>query len=165
MDVANQMAGGLAALHNCHLLTGDRRFAEAAGEKKRLLFGMQDSTGSFREYGGLDIGYLSVSLSYLMKYHRASGDPSVLGPAGNAARVLEERVGPDGTFDWRASSRRTQYLYPHGLVLLRSPVVERLLRGLAANAVVSPAWMDDTFCPPLTVDYLLAYLSEAHPCP
>jgi hypothetical protein len=165
MDVANQMAGGLAALYNCHRVTGDPRFAEAAAEKKRILLGMQDSTGSFREYGGLDIGYLSVCLSYLMKYHRASGDRSVLEPAGNAARLLEDRVGPDGAFDWRVTSRRTQYLYPHGLVLLKSPVVDRLLHGLAANAVVSPAWMDDTFCAPLAIDYLLAYLSEAPSCP
>lgn len=165
LDVANQMAGALAALYNCHLVTGDPRFAEAAGEKKRLLFGMQDSTGSFREYGGLDVGYLSICLSYLMKYYRASGDRSVLGPAGGAARLLEERVGPDGAFDWRATSRRTQYLYPHGLALSGSPVVDRLLHGLGANAIVSPAWMDDTFCAPLTIDYLLAYLSETRRCP
>ncbi|MGE5246782.1 MAG: hypothetical protein ACM3L8_00425, partial [Verrucomicrobiota bacterium] len=136
-DVANQMAAALAALGNCHLLTGDPRFAAAAEEKKRLLLGMQDAEGAFPEYGGCDTGYLSVTLSYLMKYHEASGDPSAIPPAEAAARYLEERVRPDGTFDWRSTSRGAQFLYPHGLVMLGSPVADRLLRGLQAGAALS----------------------------
>lgn len=158
-QVANQMVGACAALHNVYLLTGEDAFWRAAAEKCQRLLAMQDRTGFFLEYGGFDIGYLSVGLSYLVRYWRKTRDDTLREPIQRAIAFVEERVRPDGSYDHSATSRHTQYLYPYGFCVEEGRrILERHLVGLDRDTVVSPAWMDDRFFLPLTIDYLTAYL-------
>ncbi len=160
-DVGNQMAGAIAALYNIHCLADREGFLDGARKKIQLLTTMQAPEGYFLEYDGCDIGYLTIAISYLAKYHRASGDREILPVIEKAVRCAERTILPDGTYDWRTTSRKTQYIYPHGFKLMgNTAVIERLTHGLKLNAVVNPAWMDDMFCLPLAIDYLQTYLSK-----
>lgn len=159
--VANQMAGACAALYNVYLLTGQEVFRRAATDKCQRLLTMQDTKGFFLEYGGFDIGYLSVGLSYLVRYWRKTGDDALWKPIQRGIAFVEERIRPDGSYDCSATSRHTQYLYPYGFCVEEGRMIlERHLAGLGRDVVVSPAWMDDRFFIPLTIDYLVAYLES-----
>jgi len=157
--VANQMAGAAMALYNVFRLTDIPRYRLAAAEKIDLLLERQDNEGFFPEYGGFDIGYLTICISYLAKYWKKTRNSTVWLPLQRAMRFVAERLRDDGSYDNSMTSRRTQYLYPCGFVIAQAwDVIMKHCHGVAEGSVVNPAWMDDRFCVPLTVDYLQAYL-------
>jgi hypothetical protein len=159
MRVANQMAGACAALYNVYLLTGDSSFQEAAKKKLQRLSTLQHKDGYFIEYGGYDMGYLSIGLSYLSRYFEKSMDEQAYQMIQKAIHFATPKVFEDGTYDYDVTSRHTQYIYPYGF--LQDPektVIARHLNGLKKDCVVSPLWMDDRFFIPLTIDYLTTYL-------
>ena len=160
--VANQMAVAAIALDNCYRLTGVEQYRTAAQAKIETLLKSQDAAGYFPEYGGYDVGYSSITLSCLAHYQRKTRAANLLPAMQHAARFLEARVREDGTYSIEGTSRQTQFLYPYGLVVLRSDVARRLTNGLRANRVISPAWLDDRYIIQLTTDYLLAYLELYH---
>jgi hypothetical protein len=156
------MAGALLALHNIYLLTGDERFQRAADEKLGELLRLQTDKGFFPEYGGYDIGYLSICISYLAKYYRRAQDLAVHESLDRAVKFVKEKIRDDGSYDHSETSRGTQYLYPHGFMIMAPHVIEKHVAGLRTNRVVNPGWVDDRFCIPLTIDYLQAYLEAAN---
>lgn len=159
MHVANQMAGAAAALACVYRLTNDERHRTAAGKKVERLLTLRQPEGYFSEYGGYDVGYLSINLSYIATYLTVIPDERLAEAALEAARFLESKLGADCSFDYANTSRKTQYLYPFGLVMLgRSDFVAKHTTGLDSGTVLNPAWMDDRFSLPLTVDYLRSYL-------
>lgn len=154
-EVANQMAGATLALERISRITGNEKYSQGAKDKFDRLADHQLENGCYGEYGGADIGYASITLSLLAKYHQLSGGDEVLASMNRCAEYLESQVDDNGLYEWQSTSRRTQFLYPFGLAYLKSPVFERLLNGLARNVVINPLWMDDRYCIPLATDYLL----------
>lgn len=116
--VINHTAGSVAALYNIYLLTGDKYFHKAVEEDIDVIAKGQDEEGWFSEYGGADIGYLSVSIDYLAKYFRKSRDLRVKMMLEKALNFLVCFIHPDGTSGGVYGSRNTQYIMPHGLVIL-----------------------------------------------
>lgn len=155
-EVANQMAGAALALARIGRITGQARYNDAAREKARMVVARQLPGGCYGEYGGPDVGYATITLSLLAGYLDLVDDPGVEASMRACAAFLEGVVDENGLYDWRATSRRTQFLYPSGLAALGSPVLARLGAGLKRNVVISPLWMDDRYCIPLAADYLLA---------
>ena len=160
--VANQMAGALLALHNIYLLTEDERFQQVANDKLSKLLELQTNEGFFPEYGGYDIGYLSICISYLAKYYQKSQDQKVYECLNRAIKFVEGKLRDDGSYDYSKTSRGTQYLYPHGFMTMAPHVIEKHIAGLESNRIVNPGWMDDRFCIPMTIDYLQTYLEVAN---
>ncbi|MBI4609470.1 MAG: hypothetical protein HY726_10705 [Candidatus Rokubacteria bacterium] len=155
---SNQNAAAAVALYNCYLLTGDTGLeAEAVAEVGRLVRA-QHPQGYYPEYGGADVGYHSLTLSWLVRYQQKAKDHALLESLRKAVAFVEERVGPDGRHDSSANSRRTQFLYPYGLVAHGSGVVARHLVGLRQGQVLQPGWLDDRYVIPLSVDFLEAGL-------
>jgi len=158
-DLANQVAGAAAALYNIYLISGDNYFKDAAAEKAEELLKLQTEDGYFIEYGGYDIGYLSICISYLAKYYIKSGNQTILAPLERAIKFVESYLDDYGSYDIEGTSRRTQYLYPHGFVLMgATDIIQKNINGLKNVKTLNPAWMDDRFCVPLTIDYLQAFL-------
>jgi hypothetical protein len=158
VEVSNQMAGAAVALYNAYLITKNRRYVAAAEDKIQILLKKQTEEGFFPEYGGCDIGYLSICISHLANYFKKTQDKSLVTPLKKAVRFVEKRVRDDGSYDYKNMSRKTQYIYPYGFAIMGSDIIERVAKGLKDNRIVNPAWMDDRFCIPLTIDYLQAYL-------
>lgn len=159
-EVSNQMAESALALHNIFLLTGKNEFQVAAREKVAWLVDNQDFEGFFPEYGDYDVGYLSLTLSCLARYYLKTGVENLVLPMKKAVRFLEERIRENGSFDIEGTSRRTQYIYPYGLRVLKSEAVRRHLLGLRENKIINPAWLDDRYVVPLAIDYLQTYLEK-----
>ncbi|MCE3233924.1 MAG: hypothetical protein K0Q50_104 [Vampirovibrio sp.] len=153
--VFNQEAASLVALHNLATLTGDKKFLCAAAKRKDLILQAQHPTGYFPEYGGMDIGYLTISLGLLALYVEKTNDGDIMAACQRAASFLEPRIGEDGRYDASQTSRRTQYLYPSGLAAFAPQILNRLQNGLEQDVVINPQWMDDRYCIALATDYLL----------
>ena len=164
-EAANQLAAASLALYNIALLGRDAKMERASEEVVLFLLDNQDGEGYFPEYGGCDIGYLSITLSFLAQLHRKNGDSRIWEGAQRALAFLENKIREDGTFDYHSGSRQTQYLYPFGFAYFASPILERMVNGLRDNQIVNPAWMDDRYVIPMTLDYLKAHLYLDVECP
>jgi len=161
LRAANQMIASLLALYNVYLLTGDEKFQQAADEKLSKVLELQASEGFFPEYGGYDIGYLSICISYLAKYYKKTQNSKVYESLDKSVRFAQGKLRDNGSYDYSKTSRGTQYLYPHGLMIIAPHIIEKHIAGLESNEIMNPCWMDDRYCIPLTIDYLQTYLETA----
>lgn len=163
-EVANQMAASLHAMTGYVRLTGDTEVARLARKRRDELLALARPDGGFAEYGGLDLGYQSITMSTIARIIALSGgDDDLFEVLRRGETLLDRGIGEDGRIDPARNSRGTQYIYPHSLAFLRSPVLNRLETGLANGAVLNPAWMDDRYCIAMATDYLIAAM-ERHQC-
>ncbi len=161
MDVLNQMAAAASALLISGIVLDDDRIKKWAFAKMDVLLSNQNPEGYFKEYGGYDIGYLTITLSYLGKFFAETREVRVKEAALKACQYLKDKIRQDGTYDYRKTSRKTQYIYPFGLQVFRQKdLLSRHLFGLKNDLVVNPKWMDDRFCLPLSIDYLQTAMEE-----
>lgn len=158
---ANQLATAALLLARIARFTGEKRWLDEASRMLDRLAKSQAEDGGFQEYDGADIGYQSVTLSALAQID-AEGpikpDPEVV---ARAMAFLSSRVRDDGTYDYRVTSRRTQFLFPFGLAYFGSDVVNRIQEGLRSGHMLRPSWLDDRYVADLATDYLrTAQLAE-----
>lgn len=159
LHVANQMAGGAAALANIYAITGDEEHSQAAKSKAETLLTLQREEGYFIEYGGYDMGYLTICLSYMAKYLRRIDDSDIRNSVIKAFEFLEDKIDDNCLFDYKQTSRGTQFLYPYGFVYFdRVQFLSKHTKALEEGRILNPGWMDDRFSLPLTIDYLESYL-------
>lgn len=162
-SVFNQEAASLVALYNIGNLTGDSTILAEVEIRQRTLLNLQDDSGYFPEYGGMDVGYCSISLGLLALYWQKTQDSDVREACERAVAFLEPLIDGEGRYDNRNTSRKTQYLYPYGLAVFAPHLLQRLQVGLERQRVICPQWLDDRYCIPLATDYLLTaqYLRQA----
>ncbi len=153
--VLNQMAGASVALATSGILLNEDIWIQKANEKIEKLLSRQNPEGYFEEYGGYDIGYLTINLSYLSKYYQLTKNEEVKEAANRALRFLDDKIHDNGSYDYSVTSRKTQYFYPYGFYAFEEwDFLSRHAKGLEQNEVLNPSWMDDRYCLPLAIDYL-----------
>lgn len=160
--VSNQVAASISALYNIYLLTGDEKYREASQKKLETLMASCRKNGFFPEYGGFDIGYSTIGLSFLYDYARKAKHDELKDLLDGSIDMINRSLARDGTYDCEKMSRKTQYVYPYALASSR--IIEPAAKhqnGLYHNRVINPAWVDDRFCIPLTINYLQTYLLYA----
>lgn len=153
-DAANQQVAGLAALAWLRrvnpALVPEAAFAGIAGKTLAL----QTPEGWFTEYGGPDLGYLSVALDCLWDCCDATGDVRFRDSAAAGLRCIGRYVEPLGGGIGMHNSRNTDYILPYGLArFLREAGEERqlaahvleILYGGAAEATHFLWSMDDRY--------------------
>ena len=162
-DTANQMAASLHALSGYAALTGDADAGAAARTRRDQVLALMVGDGAFGEYGGLDVGYQSLTVSCLIGAARAGGkvdggkqDGALIETAAKAAARIDPLIDAQGRHDPAANSRKTGFLYPSGLAALKCGVTERMATGIEAGTLLVPRWLDDRYCIGLATDYLLA---------
>lgn len=147
----NQNAGALAALYNIFLLTGDRRYQKESERFLEFLKKSQNEEGWFFEYGGPDIGYLSLTLDYLAKYYLKSKDKTVFPLVEKGLFFLSHFIHPDGSAGGIYGSRNTAYLIPSGIEILANfmPLARKissvLQEGIRNNYIISAKIFDDRY--------------------
>jgi hypothetical protein len=161
-QVSNQTIGAAASLYNIYILTKDRFFKDAAHAKLSALIKSQDRNGFFPEYGAVDIGYQTLTLSLLCAYYKKSADPAALDSIKKGVLAVEGVIDENGAFDYSLTSRKTQFLYPYGFACSKNSVIERHINGLKAGCILEPGWLDDRYVIPLATDYLKYYLEGLH---
>jgi len=157
-DVANQRASSLLSLYNIYLLTNIGYFREAAERQYIMLKSDFQELGFFPEYGGFDLGYTTITTSYLACYGEKTNHDDIIEFLSGINEDLDNRIDSTGNYQSFGMSRNTQFLYTYGFRKTKSPVVEKIVAGLRENRILSPLWMDDRYCLPLCIDYLKTYI-------
>ncbi|MCU0946651.1 MAG: hypothetical protein MUF47_00150 [Porphyrobacter sp.] len=121
--LARHEESGRLSNHEAIIIACLARLAERLGgewhglmqARAARLMGWQSSEGWFDEYGGMDPGYLTLTIAMLTD---AEGRFPALGlkePIRAAIRFLSHCIAPDGSLGGEWTSRATVNFFPHGL--------------------------------------------------
>lgn len=162
LEVVNQNLGAASALYNIHLLTNEEKFKKGAYSKIKTSLESQSPEGWFHEYGGPDIGYLSVAVSYLAHFYYKTRDAQALAGLKKAVTFLSHFIHPDGTAGGEYGSRNTFYLIPDGIEICAqvdpcAGYLAREIRTSLARKGFSPADLDNRYLCNMLYNYVQAY--------
>ncbi len=147
----NQEIAGACALFNAGKYLQDALLLAAARRKMAQVIAKQNEEGWFPEYGGADLGYLTVSLNYLSEYYLLSHDERAKEALRKIISFLCYFIHPDGSFGGDYGSRNTEYFLPAGFEIARDiePLSGKIVQHLLPYACSAY---------PLDDRYLLHYL-------
>ena len=114
----NQELASITALYSAYTVLKEDWILDGMNKKLDRILKLQSKEGWFSEYGGADIGYLSVSLDMLAEYYWMSRDEKVLEPLNRCIDFLKYFVHPDGSIGGEYASRNTVYFLPNGLQVM-----------------------------------------------
>jgi hypothetical protein len=116
-QAVNQQVAGLAALAWCRKIFPELVAESAFASLVKRTLELQTAEGWFEEYGGPDLGYLSVTIDCLWDLWDATGDPRFVASIERAVECIRLFTGlvPRGSIGMH-NSRNTDYLVPYGLV-------------------------------------------------
>jgi hypothetical protein len=116
MQAANQQVAGLAAL--CWIKRIEPSFVtlEEIDALIDRTLSLQNDEGWFEEYGGPDLGYLSVTIDCLWDAYDALADIRLINSAEKALIFLDHMVkNSNGKGIGMHNSRNTDYIVPYGI--------------------------------------------------
>ena len=162
--VMNQQTGSAIALLNLYLLTNDSKYLDSSKDKIALLNQRQSKEGWFIEYGGPDIGYLSLAIDYLSKYYLKTRDEMVINIVGRSLSFIKHFIQPNLVAGGEYTSRNTEYLIPHGFEILSkinedALFVASVVRKKIISADSFPLILDDRYLTYNGYTWLQAYLN------
>jgi hypothetical protein len=138
-EAANQQIAGLAALAVVARASPAMVPPDDFARLRARSLALQSKEGWFAEYGGPDLGYLSVTLDCLWDLYDATADPAYVESAARALDYLAAIVA-GGTSVGMHNSRNTDYVVPYGIVRFatgggeRAPLAASLFTRLYAGA-------------------------------
>ena len=133
---ANHEAAAGAALALGWVVTREERYRTAAAAKIDHTLGRQTEEGWFPEVGGMDLGYCSVLLDYVMLYTLVTGDERAIPAMQRLCAYMVPLVHPDGTISPEAGLCMNPYVSRIGFGLL-SPKDDRAAQFTGLFARVS----------------------------
>lgn len=128
-SVSNQQSVAVCAFYNLYLIFKKRKYLEECKHKLHILEENQSKEGWFFEYGGPDIGYLSVTIDCLAKYYSKSKDKQALRMIKSAIFFIKHFLHPDLTAGGEYGSRSTEYLYPDGFEIMKEKDIANFIIG------------------------------------
>jgi hypothetical protein len=152
----NQTIGAACALNEIFQLTNDEKYNLASKRKLDQAMANWQKEGYFLEYGGFDMGYSTIALSYLALLYLDTKNEILRDISQKMIEKIKSTI--DENFQWcyQQTSRKTQYIYPLGFKVFGAlEMLERFSHSMEKNEIVTPLWMDDRYSIPLTVDYLM----------
>ena len=116
LQAANQQVAGLATLSWVHKISPNLvSLSDIDGLIEKTLK-LQSSEGWFQEYGGPDLGYLSVTIDCLWDAFDAVGDIRLIKSAEKALDFLDKMTcNAHGNSIGMHNSRNTDYIVPYGI--------------------------------------------------
>ena len=135
---ANHEAAAGAALALAWEVTGEARFREAAREKIEHTLSRQTREGWFPEVGGMDLGYCSVLLDYIMIYVLITGDDLPVTAMRKLAAFMLPHLHPDATISPEAGLCLNPYVSRIGMGLLSAHGDANAAAVIASLDQVSP---------------------------
>ncbi len=165
--VMNQQTGAAIALLNIHLLTNEDKYLNSSRDKISLLNTRQSEEGWFLEYGGPDIGYLSLAIDYLSKYYKKTKDKQAKEIVDRSLGFIKYFVQPNLIAGGEYTSRNTEYLIPGGFEVFSAInddalFVASIVRQSVLRNDSFPNLFDDRYLTYVGYTWLQAYL-DANP--
>lgn len=165
--VMNQQTGAAIALLNIYLLTNEKRFLDSSKDKIALLSQRQTEEGWLIEYGGPDIGYLSLGIDYLCKYYSKTKDDLAEKIIKRSLNFIKCFIQPNLIAGGEYTSRNTEYLIPHGFESFsRTSDDARFIASVVRKSLLGmnsfPNLFDDRYLTYVGYTWLQAYL-DANP--
>lgn len=114
----HQELASITALYSAYTVLKEDWILEGMNKKLDRILELQSKEGWFPEYGGADIGYLSVSLDMLAEYYWMSRDEKILEPLNKVIDFMKYFVHPDGSAGGEYASGNTAYVLPNGLQVM-----------------------------------------------
>lgn len=131
-EAANQQVAGLAALSVIHKICPDLVSSYELNLLLEKTLQLQDEEGWFSEYGGPDLGYLSVTIDCLWDSFDALGDLRLLESAKKALIFLDKMtMNSGGDSIGMHNSRNTDYIVPYGITRFLSCTIKLGVQGEA----------------------------------
>ncbi len=115
-EAANQQVAGLAALAVLRSIQPERVPADAYERILTQTLALQTPEGWFQEYGGPDIGYLSVTIDCLWDIHDHQPDDRIKQSLLTACRFISQITALGSIHVGLHNARNTDYLVPYGLI-------------------------------------------------
>jgi hypothetical protein len=115
---ANHQAAAAAALALAYDVTGEKTLLGAAQRKLDDTLARQHPEGWFPEVGGMDLGYCSVLLDYVMIYSLVTGDNRAVPAMRRLFDFMLPLIHPDGTISAEMGLCLNPYVSRLGLGLL-----------------------------------------------
>ena len=116
MQAANQQVAGLAALCWINRIEPSYVSREEIDALIDKTLNLQNDEGWFEEYGGPDLGYLSVTIDCLWDAYDALADIRLINSAEKALFFLDHMVNnSNGKGIGMHNSRNTDYIVPYGI--------------------------------------------------
>lgn len=170
MDACNQEIASITALYSLYTINRERWVLEGLNKKLDHILTLQSQEGWFAEYGGADIGYLSVSLDMLAEYYWMSRDERVIEPLNRMIDFIKYFVHPDRTIGGEYGSRNTTYFLPNGLEVMAQlgnrdaiAIKDYLLKD-AENPDFFMDSVDDRYCSHYLLHSFLRALQKEMEC-
>jgi len=146
-EALNQVAAVLPGLSRLLQFTGKSWLKRKLKTHTQWLLNQQTTEGWFREYGGLDAGYLSTTLDFLVDYWQQTQDKKTWQAIEKIVKVLAYLVHPDGTVGGQYTSRHTTYLCLGGLAQIahKLPFAQAILDKVYASPTLFWQILDDRY--------------------
>ena len=165
-EVSNQLAGSAFALSLTSKILNKDKYQIIAKNRLELLLTRQSNEGWWSEYGGPDIGYLSVTIDYLAKFRILNNDQSFDDAIKKALNFLINFIHPDYSVGGNYGSRNTEYLIPSGFSLLENfkdakMIIAVIEKGIKNKHGFSPTILDDRYLCNILYNWIEAGLSYA----
>lgn len=131
----NQEIAAICAIYNLFLLTKNQEYMKIVDMRIEHLKEIQSKEGFFYEHGGADIGYLTVSLSYLAILYKLSKRTDLVQMCESVLDYISYFVHPDGTMGGIYGSRNTEYFAPAGFEILstENALASTIIKKLFSN--------------------------------
>ncbi len=118
--ISNHLATGAAALLKWQKFTGDAIFESKAEKLINDVVKSGSSEGWFREYGGFDPGYQTITTQYLVEIFKLRPDLDPNNELNRSIEFISNFFNPDGSYGGMIGSRQTKFFFPGGFHLMAS---------------------------------------------
>ena len=134
-EALNQESAALAGMTIAHKIDGTNIDNDRLAKRLGAFYQSQTAEGWFNEYGGPDLGYLSVTIDSLWDIYLNTGDEQAFNSAKKAALFMSRFVTISGDLPVMINSRNTDYVVPYGLTGLAKtdPVSATLVKIILRN--------------------------------
>ena len=112
-------------------MTGDTKYESGAEKIIAAVINSGASEGWFREYGGFDAGYQTISTQYLAEIQNIRPNWGIGNELNKSVEFISNFLNPDGSFGGMIGSRQTNFFYPGGFHLLSK---NNILAGKISNS-------------------------------
>jgi len=141
-EALNQESAALAGLVITSKIDSSLVDSARLNDRLRQFFEAQSEEGWFPEYGGPDLGYLSVTIDSLWDIYLQTDDPRALQAAIRASHFIFDCVSVSGELPVMTNSRNTDYVVPYGIAGLASiDTLSNTLLGVIIKNLTSESSM------------------------